>query len=92
MEGPIESYTDLLRNDNARDVWFRRAMCEQGIFMLPTALKRNHVSAAHTTADIDRRIYRKNRAFAYRSFLIPVYRFFTRQGEKTIHKKDKEVT
>ena len=54
MEGPIDSYTDLLRNDDARDVWFRRAMCEQGIFMLPTALKRNHVSAAHTRADVDR--------------------------------------
>ena len=54
MEGPIESYTDLLRNHNVRDVWFRRAMCEQGTFMLPTALKRNHVSAAHTLADIDR--------------------------------------
>jgi glutamate-1-semialdehyde 2,1-aminomutase len=54
MEGPIESYTDLLRNDNARDIWFRRTMCEHGIFMLPTALKRNHVSAAHTEADIDR--------------------------------------
>jgi glutamate-1-semialdehyde 2,1-aminomutase len=54
MEGPIETYTDLLRNDNARDIWFRRSMCEHGIFMLPTALKRNHVSAAHTEADIDR--------------------------------------
>jgi glutamate-1-semialdehyde 2,1-aminomutase len=54
MEGSIESYTDLLRNDNARDVWFRRTMCEHGIFMIPTALKRNHVSAAHTQADIDR--------------------------------------
>jgi glutamate-1-semialdehyde 2,1-aminomutase len=54
MEGPIESYTDLLRNDTRRDVWFRRSMCEHGIFMLPTALKRNHVSAAHTQADIDR--------------------------------------
>jgi glutamate-1-semialdehyde 2,1-aminomutase len=29
-------------------------MAERGIFMLPTALKRNHVSAAHTDADIDR--------------------------------------
>jgi glutamate-1-semialdehyde 2,1-aminomutase len=56
MEGPIESYTDLLRNDTARDVWFRRTMCERGIFMLPTALKRNHVSAAHTQADIDRTV------------------------------------
>jgi len=53
MQGPIETYTDLLRNDNARDIWFRRTMCEHGIFMIPTALKRNHVSAAHTEADID---------------------------------------
>jgi glutamate-1-semialdehyde 2,1-aminomutase len=53
MEGPIETYTDLLRNHNTRDVWFRRTMCEHGIFMIPTALKRNHVSAAHTDADID---------------------------------------
>jgi glutamate-1-semialdehyde 2,1-aminomutase len=54
MEGPIENYTDLLRNDTQRDIWFRRTMCEHGIFMLPTALKRNHVSAAHTAADIER--------------------------------------
>jgi glutamate-1-semialdehyde 2,1-aminomutase len=54
MEGPIESYADLLRNDDARDVAFRRAMCERGLFMIPTALKRNHVSAAHTAEDIDR--------------------------------------
>lgn len=54
MEGPIDSYTDLLRNDTARDVWFRSEMCRHGIFMLPTALKRNHVSAAHTEVDIDR--------------------------------------
>lgn len=54
MEGPIVSYSDLLRNDDARDVRFRRAMCARGIFMLPVALKRNHVSAAHTSADVDR--------------------------------------
>ncbi len=54
MDGPIENYTDLLRNDTQRDLWFRQAMCERGIFMLPTALKRNHISAAHTQADIDR--------------------------------------
>jgi glutamate-1-semialdehyde 2,1-aminomutase len=52
--GPVESYTDLLHNDTQADVWFRRTMCEHGIFMLPTAIKRNHVSAAHTMADIDR--------------------------------------
>lgn len=52
--GPVESYTDLLHNDTDADVWFRRTMCDHGIFMLPTALKRNHVSAAHTAEDIDR--------------------------------------
>lgn len=54
MEGPIASYDDLLRNDTAMDVAFRQGMCDQGIFMIPTALKRNHISAAHTLADIDR--------------------------------------
>lgn len=54
MQGPTERYEDLLANHTARDIWFRRTMCEHGIFMLPQALKRNHVSAAHTAADIDR--------------------------------------
>lgn len=54
FKGPVESYTDLLKNDTQADVWFRRTMCEHGIFMLPTAIKRNHVSASHTAADIDR--------------------------------------
>jgi glutamate-1-semialdehyde 2,1-aminomutase len=52
--GPTESFTDLLKNDTQADLWFRRTMCEHGIFMVPTAIKRNHVSAAHTDADIDR--------------------------------------
>lgn len=54
MSGPIERYDDLLRNDNGRDLRFRRSMIEHGIFMIPVPLKRNHVSAAHTDADIDR--------------------------------------
>ncbi|NJM08846.1 aspartate aminotransferase family protein, partial [Candidatus Gracilibacteria bacterium] len=54
MHGPVESYTDLLRNDTTRDLAFRQGMCERGIFMLPVALKRSHVSAAHTESDIDR--------------------------------------
>ncbi len=54
MEGPAERYEDLLRNDSMKDVAFRSAMVDRGIFMLPMALKRNHVSAAHTENDIDR--------------------------------------
>jgi glutamate-1-semialdehyde 2,1-aminomutase len=52
MEPPVESYTDLLRNDTARDLRFRKAMVQRRIFMLPLALKRNHVSASHTPEDI----------------------------------------
>jgi glutamate-1-semialdehyde 2,1-aminomutase len=54
MDANITSYDDLLRNDDARDIAFRQGMCDRGIFMIPTALKRNHISAAHTDADIDR--------------------------------------
>jgi glutamate-1-semialdehyde 2,1-aminomutase len=54
MEGPIESYDDLLRNDHERFVTYRRGMIERGIYMLPVTLKRNHISLSHTGADIDR--------------------------------------
>ncbi|MBL8592682.1 MAG: aspartate aminotransferase family protein [Devosia sp.] len=54
MSGRIERYEDLLVNDTARDLAFRQGMCERGIFMLPMPIKRNHISAAHTDADIDR--------------------------------------
>jgi len=54
MKGLIENYSDLLSNDTKRDVWFRRTMCEHGIFMIPTALRRSHISAAHTQDDIER--------------------------------------
>ncbi|MBN9016048.1 MAG: aspartate aminotransferase family protein [Rhizobiales bacterium] len=54
MDGTVERYEDLLRNDTARDVGFRSAMIEHGIFMLPLAIKRNHISAAHSEADVER--------------------------------------
>ena len=54
MEGPIESYTDLLRNDAARFVAYRRRMIERGIFKIPVNLKRSHISYSHTDAHIDR--------------------------------------
>jgi len=54
MSGKVERYEDLLANDTARDLAFREGMCARGIFMLPMPIKRNHISAAHTEADIDR--------------------------------------
>jgi glutamate-1-semialdehyde 2,1-aminomutase len=53
-DGPIESYDDLLRNNVDRFVAFRLGMIERGVYMLPVNLKRNHISLAHTDADIDR--------------------------------------
>ena len=53
MSGPITRYADLLRNDTQADTHFRSEMVKRGIFMLPLALKRNHISAAHTDADVD---------------------------------------
>ncbi len=54
MEGPIESYSDLLRNDAERFVDYRRRLIRRGIFKLPLNLKRNHVSYSHTDAHVDR--------------------------------------
>ncbi len=54
MSGAITRYADLLRNNTEADTRFRREMVKRGIFMLPLALKRSHISAAHSDADIDR--------------------------------------
>ena len=53
MDGPVESYRDLLRNDTARFIEYRRRLIERGIFTMPLNLKRDHISYAHTEAHID---------------------------------------
>ncbi len=53
MDGPAERYDDLLRNDKAMYVGYRRNLLEHGVFELPMNLKRSHVSYAHKEADID---------------------------------------
>ena len=64
LTGPIRSFTDLLRGDNALDVAFRKAMVDRGFFMIPTALKRIHISASHTQEDIDRTLQAADDALA----------------------------
>ena len=54
LDGPLESYSDLLRNDAERFVEYRRRLIELGIFEMPSNLTRCHVSYSHTEADIDR--------------------------------------
>jgi glutamate-1-semialdehyde 2,1-aminomutase len=54
QEGPIVSYTDLLRNDAERFIDYRRRLIDRGILKMPLNLKRNHVSYSHTDAHVDR--------------------------------------
>jgi glutamate-1-semialdehyde 2,1-aminomutase len=54
LDGPVESYDDLLRNDADLFVAYRRELMKHGIFELPLNLKRSHFSYAHTDEDVDR--------------------------------------
>ncbi|GAB3431198.1 aspartate aminotransferase family protein [Flindersiella endophytica] len=53
LAGEVHGYRDLMRNDDERYKAFHRLMTDRGFLMLPMSLKRNHVSFAHTEADID---------------------------------------
>jgi glutamate-1-semialdehyde 2,1-aminomutase len=54
LEGPVERYDDLLRNDVDLFVGYRRELLKEGIFELPLNLKRSHFSYAHRDEDVDR--------------------------------------
>ena len=59
---PVESYTDLLRNDATLFVAYRLALMEHGIFELPLNLKRNHFSYAHTERHVDELLFATEQA------------------------------
>lgn len=65
MEGPAETYDDLLRNDVDLFTGYRTALLQDGIFELPLNLKRNHVSYAHTEGDVDHLIESTVRAVSH---------------------------
>jgi glutamate-1-semialdehyde 2,1-aminomutase len=54
MEGPLETYEDVLRNDTELFMRYRRELVARGIFEMPESLGRSHIGAAHTDADVDR--------------------------------------
>jgi glutamate-1-semialdehyde 2,1-aminomutase len=54
LDGPVERYDDLLRNDVDLFTGYRRELMRHGIFELPLNLKRSHFSYAHTDEDVDR--------------------------------------
>lgn len=49
----IENFNDLIDNDAALYVNYRRALMKNGVFETPMNLKRSHVSLTHTESDID---------------------------------------
>jgi glutamate-1-semialdehyde 2,1-aminomutase len=53
LDGTVESYDDLLRNDRDLFTGYRRELLSEGIFEIPLNLKRSHFSYAHTHADVD---------------------------------------
>ncbi|HEY3686828.1 MAG TPA: aspartate aminotransferase family protein [Streptosporangiaceae bacterium] len=54
LDGEIRGYRDLMRDNDQAYVAFHRRMTDRGFLMLPLALKRNHISGAHTAEDVDR--------------------------------------
>ena len=53
MEGPLRSYEDVLRNDEALFGRYRRELVARGVFEMPESLGRSHIGASHTDDDID---------------------------------------
>jgi glutamate-1-semialdehyde 2,1-aminomutase len=64
MEGPLRSYDDVLRNDTALFMRYRRELIARGVFEMPESLGRSHISAAHTDEDIDRSLEAAEAALA----------------------------
>ena len=54
MDGPLESYDDVLRSDNELFMAYRRELIKRGVFEMPESLGRSHISYSHTDEDVDR--------------------------------------
>jgi glutamate-1-semialdehyde 2,1-aminomutase len=54
MDGPLESYDDVQRNDHELFVAYRKELVRRGVFEMPENIGRNHISCSHTADDVDR--------------------------------------
>jgi glutamate-1-semialdehyde 2,1-aminomutase len=64
MEGPLETYDDVLRNDHELFMRYRRELIARGVFEMPESLGRSHISASHTEDDVDRSLAAAEEALA----------------------------
>ena len=54
MDGELHGYDDVLRNNAALQVAFRRELLARGVFEIPENLGRSHIMYSHTDDDVDR--------------------------------------
>lgn len=54
MEGPLETYDDVVRNDREFFVAYRKELVRRGVLEMPENIGRNHIMYSHTDQDIDR--------------------------------------
>jgi glutamate-1-semialdehyde 2,1-aminomutase len=64
MDGTVQRYDDLLRNDVDLFVAYRRELARRGVFEMPENLGRSHVMYSHTDADVDLSLEAAERALA----------------------------
>jgi glutamate-1-semialdehyde 2,1-aminomutase len=64
MDGPLETYDDVLRNDTELFMRYRRELVARGVFEMPESLGRSHISASHTGDDVDRSLAAAEEALA----------------------------
>lgn len=64
MEGPLQSYDDVVRNDRDLFVAYRKELVRRGVLEMPENIGRNHISYSHTEADIDRTLQISHEALA----------------------------
>jgi glutamate-1-semialdehyde 2,1-aminomutase len=53
MEGPLRSYDDVVRNDQAFFVAYRKELVRRGVLEMPENIGRNHIMYSHTADDVD---------------------------------------
>lgn len=53
LDGPIQNYSDLMRNDVSMFTRYRQGLIRRGVYEIPLNIKRCHLSYSHTAADVD---------------------------------------
>jgi glutamate-1-semialdehyde 2,1-aminomutase len=64
LEGPVETFADLRRNEADLMVAYRRELGARGVFEIPENLGRSQLMCSHTDADVDHALEAAEQALA----------------------------